>query len=361
KPSTVSVITLDADKAAIIVQDSTADQGEQFNWARFQELVMNNVRIGIINEKLQALQNFASTIINYHDIHLIFGTLLEFLLGREKFGCQDAFIYYVDKNREIKTWGSLNLLKKFLEGESQLPDPAKLAELFTKHSQGHKLLLPIKVNNSISGLVGIVLLKRELEITEGNTIISEIYGKIFRSALHLTAIAIENAYARESLFLQSIMDPLTGAYNRRYLEAKLTEEIARAKRYKRHLSLVLIDLNNFKEINDKHGHNEGDLILKQIAEAIIKSIRGVDTLARYGGDEFIILMPETSNENAKKKIQILKNKIKETPFELSNTQKALHISISAGLATLKKNEEKTSDQLIKEVDKNMYKDKFSSR
>jgi diguanylate cyclase (GGDEF)-like protein len=93
-------------------------------------------------------------------------------------------------------------------------------------------------------------------------------------------------------------DPLTGLFNRQYLTEALEKDCRRARRYGTPLSCLMLDIDGFKELNDKYGHTEGDAILRQVAGAITYSVRDIDTPARYGGDEFCILLPETGLEGA---------------------------------------------------------------
>ena len=102
----------------------------------------------------------------------------------------------------------------------------------------------------------------------------------------------------QDLYNASITDSLTGLYNRRFFTEFIETEYNRANRSKEHFSMVLLDLNNFKSVNDSFGHLEGDKVLKDIAEIVINSIRNYDVAVRYGGDEFVIILPNTIKEEA---------------------------------------------------------------
>lgn len=113
------------------------------------------------------------------------------------------------------------------------------------------------------------------------------------------------------LFIISIIDPLTGAYNRRYFKGRLEEEVERAKRTGRTFSLIMFDLDRFKEINDTYGHEVGDLTLKKVARAVKERIRKTDIFARWGGEEFFILLPETDLNGATKLAEDLRARISQ--------------------------------------------------
>jgi diguanylate cyclase (GGDEF)-like protein len=102
---------------------------------------------------------------------------------------------------------------------------------------------------------------------------------------------------------QAIRDPLTGLYNRRFLDEVLRRELARAARYGHALSLILIDIDNFKELNDRYGHLVGDEALKRVAKALRENIRRVDYIFRWGGDEFCVILPETNGPGAKEVVR----------------------------------------------------------
>lgn len=124
-----------------------------------------------------------------------------------------------------------------------------------------------------------------------------------------------------SLSEQATRDWLTGLHNRRYFEEALADQLAIANRYSRPLSLILFDIDHFKQINDTHGHEAGDQLLRTFAELLRNSIREADIAARYGGDEFVVLLPETDLTNAR----ILAERIR---------QLATDFSVTAGLAAL---------------------------
>lgn len=121
---------------------------------------------------------------------------------------------------------------------------------------------------------------------------------VAESAMEQLSLALSNLRLRESLRLQSIRDPLTGLYNRRYLEESLTREIARCARREFPLSVMMLDVDHFKQFNDTHGHAGGDALLAAVGQLLSSRLRGEDIACRYGGEEFTVILPEAGPEQA---------------------------------------------------------------
>ncbi len=147
-------------------------------------------------------------------------------------------------------------------------------------------------------------------------------------------------------------DPLTGLYNRRILENRLTKDIKRANRYKHSLSLFMVDIDYFKSVNDAYGHRAGDFIIKEVASTIEGSIREIDYTCRYGGEEFVIVLPETSRTEAEEFAERLRATVEERSFEMKDGSE-LSVTISIGISGFTK-EIKSSETLIKLADLALY-------
>ncbi|MBI9104158.1 MAG: sensor domain-containing diguanylate cyclase [Spirochaetales bacterium] len=153
-------------------------------------------------------------------------------------------------------------------------------------------------------------------------------------------------------------DGLTGAYNRRYFEARIKEEFFRLKRYELTLSLLMFDIDNFKKINDTYGHQFGDYVLKKISMEILELIRDVDILIRFGGDEFICFLPETNIMGAYTLGERIRKTIEKTCF--SDDDKEASVSISIGTAEVLKSMTEP-EQLIEAADQALYTAKNAGR
>ncbi|MCK9419360.1 MAG: diguanylate cyclase [Nitrospirae bacterium] len=156
----------------------------------------------------------------------------------------------------------------------------------------------------------------------------------------------------------AVSDSLTGLFNRRRFEFVLSNEFKRASRYKSELSCLMIDIDHFKKVNDALGHQAGDALLREIAQIIQRCIRDVDTLARWGGEEFVVLGPNTSTENAKLAAARILNAVSQHAF---TDCEGIKVTVSIGIAGLPNPAIDTQEKLINAADLAMYEAKKNGR
>jgi len=144
-----------------------------------------------------------------------------------------------------------------------------------------------------------------------------------------------------SLALLDVTDPLTGAHNRRQTDAEIAREIERSRRYARPVSLVLVDLDGFRSLNDTLGRAAGDRVLVEIARLLRRSTRSADTVGRYGGEEFALLLPETSQAQALGAAEKVRKTIEQTPITVAG--RTVHVTVSAGVATCERDNVTTAE------------------
>jgi diguanylate cyclase (GGDEF)-like protein len=170
------------------------------------------------------------------------------------------------------------------------------------------------------------------------------------------ALAIERAawQQRANQFqVMSITDPLTGLHNRRYLEARLAEELSRSKRYDYPLSFMMIDIDDFKHYNDRNGHQAGDRALEITAQCLRSALRKVDVASRYGGEEFSILLPQTNLQEAGVIADRIRRKINDTSFEHGKSQPLAAVTVSIGLSAFSPALD-SAEAIVRAADRALY-------
>ena len=160
--------------------------------------------------------------------------------------------------------------------------------------------------------------------------------------------------ARQLIEKMAVTDALTGIYNRRHLMIRFLEEFKRAKRLKRDLGCIMIDIDHFKNVNDQYGHLTGDEILKKVSVLLGNAIRIYDILGRFGGEEFLIVLPDTDFENIRSLAERIRLNIRENAIENIN------LTISLGISSLRV-EDESIDAMVKRADEGLYKAKYKGR
>lgn len=158
----------------------------------------------------------------------------------------------------------------------------------------------------------------------------------------------------------AVTDALTGLHNRRYLDTHLRTLFARAKVRGRPLTICITDIDRFKQVNDVYGHDAGDEVLKEFAGRIRSTVRGADLACRFGGEEFVVVMPDTPAEAAAAVAERLRGMIEARPFQLRSGETPLMLTASMGIATLMPGID-TPEQLLKQADRALYEAKNSGR
>lgn len=191
----------------------------------------------------------------------------------------------------------------------------------------------------IAGLL-LLALQSTYEPGTASLLVSTIFflgGCLFVVVCTMARAMVRDIRRIDTLEIENITDPLMGIYNRRYLEQRLDEEFHRAKRYGFPLSLLLLDIDRFKEINDTYGHATGDRVLKELGAMLKNSIRKVDIAARYGGEEVVILLPHTKRADAAIVLERIRMKIKTHAFSVdtpAGEAATLRVNVSIGIAAM---------------------------
>jgi diguanylate cyclase (GGDEF)-like protein len=204
-----------------------------------------------------------------------------------------------------------------------------------------------------------------LQFTNGAS--SQVWDDGFRASQQSLAstvagqigLALANLRLRETLRDQSIRDPLTGLYNRRFMQESLDRELQRAKRKKRPLAIIFLDLDHFKRFNDVFGHDAGDMVLRSLADVFRQHFRADDVICRYGGEEFAVILPESSAKDAGERANELRAVVKKV--SLRHKGKILdRVTLSIGVSAFPENGSAPED-LLKVADDCLYQAKAKGR
>jgi two-component system, cell cycle response regulator len=186
----------------------------------------------------------------------------------------------------------------------------------------------------------------------------ELFARIY-AALRAKGENDDLRAVNQQLAEMSITDPLTGLYNRRYLMERFHEEMERARRYQFPIACLMVDVDNFKTINDRFGHAVGDYVLEQVAVAMKNSNRVVDILTRYGGDEFFIILPQTEQGGAYTVAERLRAAVEESRLIRSQPQE--RVTLSIGVAAFPGGQTGKAADLLKSADEALYRAKQNGK
>lgn len=231
---------------------------------------------------------------------------------------------------------------------NEVPDSVKDKLNFSEMES--VIAVPLKLREEVIGI-----------ITAINTVISHNFNnddeRFLTTLANQVAVAIENARIYNQMEERAIKDGLTQLYNHSYFQRTLSEEIARAERFQNVLSVLLLDIDDFKDVNDAYGHPVGDRVLKKLSNVLKEITREIDIVARYGGEEFAIILPETGLKGAK----LLGNRLNEKVREMVIKEDGLEIKITVSIGAAAYSEGLAQEDLINNADRALYRAKAKGK
>jgi diguanylate cyclase (GGDEF)-like protein len=326
-----------------------------------------------INEKLaakfQALEHKIITILNFKDlfkvllteIHTQFGVPFVWLSLMNHSEVSDL-IATIEGSSSLKNRLNLPPRKKFLGLITSDRDPL----LVNHHLRPYFSLLPPE-RKFLMGSLAILPLRLDGELI-GSLNLADADKSRFDPALDVgflsqlalkVSLCLSNVTAHEKLRMLAYRDPLTGLLNRRAMKGILEREFNRAKRYETPLTVVFIDMDGFKKVNDTHGHDLGDELLRHVGLQLEAMCRTTDVAVRFGGDEFILILPQTPRKNGELLMQRMVSHLQSTPYR--HQEQWISSRFSYGLAAIDDQGMTDSRALLKAADMALYRAKNSSR
>ena len=235
-------------------------------------------------------------------------------------------------------------------GESLvIPDysryPQALLSSREKGGIGSMAVFPLKIQERVIGILNIADPEPQAFSPDKIDFFQQL-APILAGAINNARIYQQTQHLNQALVELSRMDGLTGAFNRRYLEERLSEEINRCRRHGGYLGLMMIDVDHFKQINDTFGHAVGDEVLKEVAGLIQKSCRNIDIVGRYGGDEFLVILIETTEPEALKIAERIQQKAREVTIPPHKPALGLSIGVAS--------QNSDYEGILKKADDRMY-------
>jgi diguanylate cyclase (GGDEF)-like protein len=216
---------------------------------------------------------------------------------------------------------------------------------------GPTLAAPLRRGN---GVLGVLVVEREPAqpafTSDDEAMLTSLAGP--------AGIAVDNVLLHREAQRLSVTDPLTGAGNLRHMTTTLAREVERSTRFNRPLSVLLLDLDHFKNVNDTYGHTVGDGVLRELARRLASVVREVDTVARYGGEEFVVVTPETDTEGAQYLAERICEAVREEPFRVGSD--VVDVTVSVGVASLPIHGTASGD-LVRAADEGLYAAKRAGR
>jgi diguanylate cyclase (GGDEF)-like protein len=265
------------------------------------------------------------------------------------------FAVVLQKNNDFHIWSSISPCNVHLYEKirNDLGRPKNI----TRHTLGSDIYPLCNVEDLRSfTLVNDVYSVRFYWFSHENK--SQKPSQVFDSIIRAMEIAISITLEMEKLRKEAAFDRLTNTYSRREFDRIIEHSIANSQRHNRNLSIIMLDIDHFKRVNDIHGHLVGDAVLKEVAQILSASIRKGDYLARYGGEEFIVILPETKMIRAIELAERLRKAIETTRIPVSSGN-LLKVTASFGVSSLKRDSD--TESLIKEADDMMYRAKTHGR
>jgi diguanylate cyclase (GGDEF)-like protein len=259
-----------------------------------------------------------------------------------------------DKLDEVARAGDPAAFRRALHAaEAAVIDLGQVAEIQVGGASA--LAAPLGASEPNDQVIGIV------SVARGDRAFTAGERELFAYLTNQASVSVENVDLHETVQRQAVTDELTGLFNHRRFQEVMAIEVERARRYGHEMGLIMLDIDNFKTVNDRHGHLQGDMVLREVARVLRQSSREIDEPARYGGEEMAVALPQTDLEGAYQFAERVRRRIEALEFALPNSDGKLRVTASFGVASLGAAGDTDKDALVAAADGALYQAKRSGK
>jgi diguanylate cyclase (GGDEF)-like protein/PAS domain S-box-containing protein len=340
------------------------DQAE-LQKGRALEALKSSLRVYELNEKIKSTLVLTTKLLNADNEDQLFREALHILTSEDGLNYMEATFLVLEEGELKIVCSTRETAKKVFPLNDDNKYSRCVRKGFSRNGedigadQGENFV-PLRSRELLLGLVAVKQHPREKEFFDEYKQIGEWQGDMLVQIGDIIALLLDNLRLNRELKRQSIVDPLTGAFNRNFFMSRLNSEVHRASRHSRPVSLVFVDVDHFKQINDLYGHLQGDAVLRELGHFFRSSLRDTDVVCRYGGDEFVILLPEATAEMAQATAEKLIHTAAHHRFSnLDSPDQALTVTISVGISTLRPGQDE--EQFLQSADSALYRAKKDGR
>jgi diguanylate cyclase (GGDEF)-like protein len=244
-------------------------------------------------------------------------------------------------------------LRALHAAEAAVIDAGQVAEI--QLGSASALAAPLGANEQGDRVSGIV------SVARGDRAFTHGERELFAYLTNQASVSVENVDLHETVQRQAVTDELTGLFNHRRFQEVMAIEVERARRYGHEMGLIMLDIDNFKQVNDVYGHLQGDMVLREVARVLRQSSREIDEPARYGGEEMAVALPQTDLEGAYQFAERVRRAVEGIELPLPTGNRALRVTASFGVASLATADRPDKDALVAAADRALYEAKRAGK
>src|SRR4051794_22858387 len=259
-----------------------------------------------------------------------------------------------DRLQEVARTGEPEAFRRALHAaEAAVIDAGQVAEIQVGGASA--LAAPLGADEAGDQVIGIV------SVARGDHAFTPTERELFAYLTNQASVSVENVDLHETVQRQAVTDELTGLFNHRRFQEVMSVEVERARRYGHEMGLIMLDIDNFKQVNDTYGHLQGDLVLREVARVLRQSSREIDEPARYGGEEMAVALPQTDLEGAYQFAERVRHSVEALDLPLLSGDGTLKVTASFGVASLASANHADKDALVAAADSALYEAKRAGK